>query len=75
MYSDTANSVPETIRLFVIDEMLDITCKDTNEEGCRVFTRINEEWKYVAKKEFVAFIVLLILCGVLKKRKEPVYEL
>jgi hypothetical protein len=55
--------------------MLDIICKHTNDEGSCVFTEINGEWKEVVKEEFFAFVGILILRGVLKKCKEPVYEL
>jgi hypothetical protein len=37
----------------------------------KVFAETNEEWKDVVKEECFAFVGILILCGVLKKHKEP----
>jgi hypothetical protein len=55
--------------------MLDMKWQQKSEGICRDFTGRNEEWKDVAKEEFVAFAGSLTLCGVSKKRKEPVYQL
>jgi hypothetical protein len=74
MNSEKATTFFETLRLFVTDEMLDIICKHTNEEGYRVSAGRNEKWKDVGEDEFVPFGGLLVLCGVLKKGKEPLYE-
>jgi hypothetical protein len=74
-YSDNAATISKTLRLFLTDKMLDIICERTNDEGSRIFAETNEEWKDVMKEEFFAFVGILILCGVLKKCKEPVYEL
>lgn len=72
-YSRNIETVDDAFDLLIFDEIIEIIVQETNAKALNV--KNGENWTEVTTVEMKAFIGLLILMGICKGRREPLWEL